>query len=110
MASTAITIQRQRSVRDDGWQAIAACYGEDQSLFFAPDYFEVGGAKNAREAKAKLICRACPVREECLAYAMAIEEEHGVWGGLNERERRRLRARMIRAEAEAAEFGTAASA
>lgn len=42
-----------------------------------------------REAKA--ICRGCPVRRECLAYALANREPFGIWGGCSERERRRLR-------------------
>ena len=65
------------------WQFRAACRGEDSSLFFAPGYF-------AREAKAKAICRICPVRMDCLEYAIGIRESYGVWGGLNESERRAL--------------------
>lgn len=72
------------------WAEDAACSGEDLSLFFAPNYFEKQAEKKAREAKAKLICRGCPVREACLEFGMAASEGHGVWGGLNERERRRL--------------------
>jgi WhiB family redox-sensing transcriptional regulator len=71
-----------------GWQLRAACRGEDSSLYFAPGYFEKRAEKNAREAKAKRICAGCEVREDCLAYALKIQEEHGVWGGLNEQERR----------------------
>jgi len=44
----------------------------------------------ARERKAKSICAACPVRIECLEYAVRIREPHGIWGGLNEIERRVL--------------------
>jgi WhiB family transcriptional regulator, redox-sensing transcriptional regulator len=42
---------------------------------------------------AKQVCRGCPVRTECLVYAMETPVDHGVWGGLTERERRRLRRR-----------------
>jgi hypothetical protein len=84
----------EAQVQDSGWQALAACQGADLSLFFAPNYFEVGPAKGNREAKAKLICRSCPVRTDCLSYALDTGEEHGVWGGLNERERRRLLVRI----------------
>ena len=72
------------------WQFHAACRGEDSSLFFAPNYFERREQKEAREAKAKAICVRCPVRAECLEYALRIREPHGIWGGLNELERRRL--------------------
>ena len=77
-----------------GWQFLAACRGEDSSLFFAPSHFEKREEKHAREAKAKAICAVCPVRPDCLDYALRIREAHGVWGGLNEVERRAvLRAR-----------------
>jgi WhiB family transcriptional regulator, redox-sensing transcriptional regulator len=71
-----------------GWQQRAACRGEDSVYFFAPSYFERRAEKNAREAVAKAICVRCPVRVECLEYALAIRENHGIWGGLNEMERR----------------------
>jgi WhiB family redox-sensing transcriptional regulator len=44
----------------------------------------------AREADAKAICVACIVREDCLSYALSIREPHGIWGGMNENERRLL--------------------
>ena len=72
------------------WQFRAACRGEDSSLFFAPSYFEKREEKRAREAGAKRLCAVCPVRIECLEYALRIRETHGVWGGLNETERRAL--------------------
>jgi WhiB family redox-sensing transcriptional regulator len=74
----------------EGWQVAAACRGADASLFFAPNYFERRGEKDGREAKAKAICSRCPVREPCLEYALEIREPHGVWGGLNEFERRQV--------------------
>jgi WhiB family transcriptional regulator, redox-sensing transcriptional regulator len=73
-----------------GWQFRAACRGADSTLFFAPNYFEKRHQKDMREAQAKAFCRRCPVREECLEYALRIREEHGIWGGLNEMERRQL--------------------
>ena len=83
--------------RLDGWRDRAACRGEDSSLFFAPSYFEKPFEKEGREAEAKAICARCPVRDPCLEYALAIREPHGVWGGLNEHERRQiLRARALR--------------
>lgn len=44
----------------------------------------------AREERAKSICSSCSVREDCLSYAMRIREPHGIWGGLNEVERKQL--------------------
>jgi WhiB family transcriptional regulator, redox-sensing transcriptional regulator len=65
------------------WMALAACRGVDPELF----YTERG--ESTREAKA--VCAGCPVREECLLYAVANVERYGVWGGRSERERRRMR-------------------
>ncbi|MGH2636625.1 MAG: WhiB family transcriptional regulator [Actinomycetota bacterium] len=73
-----------------GWQFDASCRGEDSTLFFAPNYFEKREEKSARETKAKAICGRCPVRGACLEYALKIREPHGIWGGLNEFERRQL--------------------
>jgi WhiB family transcriptional regulator, redox-sensing transcriptional regulator len=73
-----------------GWQWRAACRGEDSGLFFAPNHPEAKDEREARERKAKAICAVCPVRIECLEYAVRIREPHGIWGGLNELERRRL--------------------
>src|SRR5260370_37907429 len=63
------------------WTARAACKGSD------PDELFVQGAAQNR---AKLICRGCPVRTECLADALDNRIEFGVWGGMTERERRAL--------------------
>jgi WhiB family redox-sensing transcriptional regulator len=65
------------------WQARGACRGCNPEIFF-PERGE-----STREAKA--ICRGCGVREECLEYALAAVEKFGIWGGLSERERRRIR-------------------
>ena len=67
--------------------ADAACKGEDLGLFFGPDA-EFVTARRDREAKAKAICARCLVRPDCLAYALDTGEAHGVWGGMNEDERR----------------------
>jgi WhiB family redox-sensing transcriptional regulator len=73
-----------------GWQWRAACRGEDAALFFPPGHPEPKSERVVRERKAKAICAVCPVRMECLEYAIMIREPHGVWGGLNEGERRAL--------------------
>lgn len=73
-----------------GWQWRAACRGDDSGLFFAPSHMETKDEKTVRERRAKAICVTCPVRLECLEYAIRTREPHGIWGGLNELERRLL--------------------
>jgi WhiB family transcriptional regulator, redox-sensing transcriptional regulator len=78
------------------WQHLAACRGEDAGFFYAPNYFERRSEKDARERVAKTICARCPVRTQCLEEALRSRDPHGVWGGLNEMERRALlRARAL---------------
>lgn len=72
------------------WWEGAACRGQDASVFFAPAYFEKRAEKLARETVAKSYCAVCPVREACLEEALGTRDPHGVWGGLNEMERRAL--------------------
>jgi len=55
----------------------------------APNPFSQKKGGSTRDAKR--VCESCPVREECLKYAMDNDERFGIWGGLSERERRRLR-------------------
>ncbi|MCW2692234.1 MAG: WhiB family transcriptional regulator [Mycobacterium sp.] len=76
---------------DLAWRGRAACYGNAASLFFPPPHFERKPEKDARESAARELCRACPVRRRCLAYALSVDEPHGIWGGLNELQRARLR-------------------
>lgn len=74
-----------------GWQFKAACRGEDAAMFFAPNYFEKRHEKEAREQRARdAYCNRCEVREQCLEYALRIREPHGMWGGMNEAQRRAL--------------------
>lgn len=77
------------------WQRQANCMGVDPDLFF-PE-------RGASTREAKEVCRGCVVREECLEYALENSEKFGIWGGLSERERRRLRrARTLARRNEAA--------
>jgi WhiB family redox-sensing transcriptional regulator len=69
------------------WQERALCAQTDPEAFFP----EKGGS--TREAKR--ICTGCEVRSECLEYALAHDERFGIWGGLSERERRRLKRRAV---------------
>jgi|GEM_PF-325345 len=72
------------------WQTRSACDSSTQGVFFIPGAFERKAEKIAREKIAKSICQSCPVMRECLSYALEKKVKHGVWGGLNEKERRRL--------------------
>jgi WhiB family transcriptional regulator, redox-sensing transcriptional regulator len=78
-----------------GWQDAAACRGEDLMLFFGPDG-ERQPERDVRERKAKAVCASCPVRIDCLNYAVARPEKYGTWGGLNEDERSAERRRRMR--------------
>ena len=70
-----------------GWQERALCAQTDPEAFFP----EKGGS--TREAKR--VCSSCEVRAECLEYALANDERFGIWGGLSERERRKLKRRAV---------------
>ncbi|HLG68104.1 MAG TPA: WhiB family transcriptional regulator [Acidimicrobiales bacterium] len=72
------------------WQVRAACRGPQATAFFPPSHPERKDERSAREARAKAICAQCRVRRECLDYAIRIREPHGIWGGLNEIERKML--------------------
>ena len=78
------------------WTDEAKCKGQDANLFF-PE-------RGASTRKAKSICRACSVQEECLEYAIDHSEKFGIWGGLSERERRKIKRQLIE-EAEARDVG-----
>lgn len=66
------------------WQENAACLHHAGRV----DFFPARG-ESVRDAKA--VCAACPVKSECLDFALRLKVAHGVWGGLSERERRNLR-------------------
>ncbi len=72
------------------WQHQAACRGPQAAVFFPPSHVERKDEKLTREARAKAICGECHVRLDCLEYAIRIREPHGIWGGLNENERKQL--------------------
>jgi len=75
---------------DDEWQVKAACRGPQAEVFFPPARVERKDERVDRERAAKGICATCPVRRACLDYAIRIREPHGIWGGLNEVERKQL--------------------
>ncbi|WP_420639478.1 WhiB family transcriptional regulator [Candidatus Poriferisocius sp.] len=68
----------------------AACRGPHASVFFPPPSFERKDEKLERETRAKAICGECHVIDECRDYALRIREQHGIWGGLNELERKEI--------------------
>ncbi|MDZ7732861.1 MAG: WhiB family transcriptional regulator [Acidimicrobiia bacterium] len=68
----------------------AACRGPQASVFFPPPQFERKDEKVQRESRAKEICATCVVKQDCLDYSLRIREPHGIWGGLNEVERKQL--------------------
>ena len=78
------------------WQESGACRDADLRLFFSPDGDEESGIEPALERRRRLrkaigICEQCPVRLVCRRYALENGEKFGVWGGLTETERRRIR-------------------
>ncbi len=68
---------------DKSWQSRANCMGVDPDLFF-PE-------RGASTKEAKEVCRGCVVRDDCLEFALRNSEKFGIWGGMSERERRRVR-------------------
>lgn len=69
------------------WQEEALCAQTDPEAFFP----EKGGS--TREAKR--VCQGCTVKTQCLEYALAHDERFGIWGGLSERERRKLKREAV---------------
>ena len=80
---------RQQQIDEDenplAWQSDSLCAQTDPEAFFP----EKGGSTR----DAKKICSSCEVRTLCLEYALQNDERFGIWGGLSERERRKLRKR-----------------
>ena len=73
---------RTRSFIPVDWMGDAACRDVDPKIFFV----DHPGSGSAAEARA--VCAGCPVQAQCLDYALAANERHGIWGGLTERQRR----------------------
>jgi len=79
------------------WRSLAACRDSDPELFFPA----VGDQDIGRIAAAKAVCATCPVREECLTYAVELNQSEGIWGGHTPTERRSFRRRWLREMREA---------
>ncbi len=84
---------------DKNWQMLSNCLGVDPDLFF-PE-------RGASTKDAKAVCQGCIVREDCLEYALTNREKFGIWGGLSERERRRIRRERAQARALTTQHQTA---
>lgn len=76
-----------RSLARGGWKERATCRQTDPDLWFA----DISKRKRARAAS---ICASCPVRRQCLAWALVFDEEYGIWGGLDAAELRPLQRRL----------------
>jgi WhiB family transcriptional regulator, redox-sensing transcriptional regulator len=76
------------AMTDSSWWDWAGCIGVNTELFFP-----IGSTGPAVEQadQAKTVCAGCPVRDKCLDYVLAMGQHDGIWGGLSEDERRRLR-------------------
>lgn len=68
--------------RNLGWQDLSLCVQTDPDIFFP----EKGGST----APAMSVCNACPVRQQCLDYAIENDIRHGIWGGTSDNDRRRI--------------------
>ncbi|WP_367135336.1 WhiB family transcriptional regulator [Saccharothrix sp. HUAS TT1] len=86
-ASEPVVLDLFDATDEQDWQERALCAQTDPEAFFP----EKGGS--TREAKR--ICLGCEVRSECLEYALQHDERFGIWGGLSERERRKLKKRAV---------------
>jgi WhiB family redox-sensing transcriptional regulator len=89
-----LTATDSRTWALDEWRGNASCRNADPGLFFPVG--TTGPAVSQIEA-AKIVCRACPVREPCLEFALATNQDSGVWGAASEEERRLLRQQRRRA-------------
>jgi WhiB family redox-sensing transcriptional regulator len=75
-------------IAEQDWRSVAACWSAVPDLFFP---VSSSGKALEQAAEAKAICARCRVRRECLAFALATHQMHGVWGGTSEQERYLLR-------------------
>jgi WhiB family transcriptional regulator, redox-sensing transcriptional regulator len=83
LSDITVTTKDHGSAEPKTWWDFANCLGVEPDLFF-PE-------RGASTKEAKEVCRGCVVREDCLEYALDHGEKFGIWGGMSERERRRLR-------------------
>ena len=94
----------RREAAGEDWRVIAACQSVDPELFFP---ISAAGKCLEEVAEAKRVCARCLVQAECLTFAQRTGQVHGIWGGLTEEERIRVR-RSRRREPAAARYSAAA--
>lgn len=80
-----------RALARGGWQERGTCRQTDPELWFAD-------TSRRTKARAASICGSCPVRRQCLSWAVVFDEEYGVWGGLDAAERLPLHRRLATGE------------
>jgi WhiB family transcriptional regulator, redox-sensing transcriptional regulator len=85
---------RRRITRED-WRSAAACLPADSELFFP---LSDSGMSVEQAARAKAICAGCPVRGDCLAFAVRTGQAHGIWGGMTAGERAVIRRGLLSGE------------
>jgi WhiB family redox-sensing transcriptional regulator len=83
------------SVTDErtDWRKQGACLSADPDLFFP---ISSRGVSATQIDRAKRVCASCPVREQCLDFALSTQQQFGIWGGATEDERKRLTRRARR--------------
>ena len=87
MVSTVLERSRTKQVSGptgQNWRLIGLCKGSSTVVFYPPS------DDDSLAEEAKTICSMCTVRKPCLEFALTTREKHGVWGGLTDRERRRV--------------------
>ncbi|MET9353145.1 WhiB family transcriptional regulator [Streptomyces sp. NPDC006617] len=77
------------------WRERAICLGTDPDLFF-PIGDSTSGPTLLQIHEAKAVCRRCPVRQQCLDWALETDAVEGIWGGTTEQERRASKRRLVR--------------
>jgi WhiB family redox-sensing transcriptional regulator len=70
---------------EEDWRSMAACRSADPDLFFP---LSDTGPSLEQAARAKAVCAGCPVRRQCLSFALLTQQRDGIWGGTTEQERR----------------------
>ncbi|HEY2077797.1 MAG TPA: WhiB family transcriptional regulator [Streptosporangiaceae bacterium] len=75
------------------WWDLAACRSADPESFFP---VSSTGADQLNVTRAKAMCARCPIRQQCLDFAIDSDEAYGIWGGTSEEERRHIAARRLR--------------
>lgn len=87
-------VRRHRIEADSEWRLQARCRGMPIEVFFIASTRQ-GALRSAHATDARRICLSCSVRRRCLAYALEVEEAHGIWGGTTPAERRAMRKRAV---------------